>query len=71
MLYFLLFYIAKSFPGLSTLLVRGLESAGHISTSYRLTVSTMACLRLRGALLWNELPDYIKNIRSINKFNLN
>ena len=25
-------------------------------------------IKFKGALLWNDLPDYIKNIRSINKF---
>ena len=26
------------------------------------------CTKFKGALLWNDLPDYIKNIPSINKF---
>ena len=25
-------------------------------------------IKFKGALLWNDLPDYIKIIRSINKF---
>ena len=28
----------------------------------------LRCIKFKGALLWNDLPDYIKNIRSINKF---
>jgi len=26
------------------------------------------CIKFIGALLWNDLPDHIKNIRSISKF---
>ena len=32
------------------------------------TIFGQRCIKFKGALLWNELPDYIKNIRSINKF---
>jgi len=32
------------------------------------TIFGQRCIKFKGALLWNDLPDYIKNIRSINKF---
>ena len=32
------------------------------------TIFGQGCIKFKGALLWNDLPDYIKNIRSINKF---
>ena len=32
------------------------------------TIFGQRCIKFKGALLWNELPDYIKNIHSINKF---
>ena len=32
------------------------------------TIFEQRCIKFKGALLWNDLPDYIKNIRSINKF---
>ena len=32
------------------------------------TIFGQRCIKLKGALLWNELPDHIKNISSANKF---
>ena len=34
------------------------------------TIFGHRCIKFKGALLWNDLPDYIKNIHSINKFKI-